>query len=90
MMLDIVWKKLEDGSKVLCYKIPLAVPAGKRKYGYYAVPCLMLDSVQYVIRDIQRETGLDGADAVVYYYARKAGWDHDEAMKIARERKNLD
>jgi hypothetical protein len=90
MMLDIVWKKLEDGSKVLCYKIPLAVPNGNQKYGYYSVPCLLLESVQKVVRDIQRETGFDGSDAVVYYYARKAGWDHDDAMKIALERKNLD
>jgi hypothetical protein len=49
----------------------------------------LLESVQKGVRDIQRETGLEGGDAVVYYYARKAGWDHDDAMKIALERKIL-
>jgi hypothetical protein len=90
MMLDIVWRTLNDGSKVLCYKIPLASPHGTRKYVYPVVPCLLSDSVQEIIRGVRRDTGLTGLDAIVYYYARQAGWDHDDAMKIALERKNLD
>jgi hypothetical protein len=80
-----VVKTLKNGARIVCFKIPLPIDKQKRnrKYYYPVAPDLCCESIQRIMRDIHAKTGLAGTSALIYYHLRDAGWDDEQAQKIA-------
>jgi hypothetical protein len=80
------WRTLKDGTKVFCFKIP--VPKNRksshRKFFYPVVPdSLEGEPFRRLLCKVETSTGLTGRRALVYYYARLAGWGEEKAKEIA-------
>jgi hypothetical protein len=80
----VIWKKLKNGTKILCFKIPLPPRRrGGKKYFYPVVP-RESETTRMIISSVQAERpDLSGMRALVYYHARAAGWEEEDAKMIA-------